>query len=186
MRVFASVYRRDEPLDFNEDFLYKVYERRGGATDAGLESLIGFSFRVSSVNMIFAADVMSHYGFVVPPDQRLGQTSSLSSYLYVLARTSFMDYFDRFFLPFHQQRNPAVTRQQMIDALSLKPIEGYLRQTGKIGMMTNADDIILSPAEVDWLEAVFGARAKIWPTGGHCGNLTHKMVMAYIVDYFKR
>ena len=186
MRVFASVYDRSEPLDFNEDFLYKVYERRGGATDVGLASLIGFSFRVSSVNMVFTADVMSHYGFVVPPDTQLGQTSDLDRYLYVLARTSFEDYFDKFFLPFFQQRDPSVTREQMIEALSLKPIEGYLRQTDKIAMMTNADDIILSPAEVDWLEAVFGARAKIWPTGGHCGNLTHRMVMAYIVDYFKR
>jgi len=186
MRVFASVYDRSEPLEFNEDFLYKVYERRGGATDAGLESLIGFSFRVSSVNMIFTADVMSHYGFVVPPDTHLGQTSNLDPYLYVLARTSFEDYFDKFFLPYFKRRDPSVTREQMIEALSLKPIEGYLRQTDKIAMMTNADDIILSPAEVDWLEAVFGARAKIWPTGGHCGNLTHRVVMAYIVDYFKR
>ena len=70
--------------------------------------------------------------------------------------------------------------------MSLKSIAPYLQQSEKIAMTTNDDDIILAPGEVDWLREVFGRRAKIWPTGGHCGNMEQKDFVAYMVDYFKQ
>jgi hypothetical protein len=38
--------------------------------------------------------------------------------------------------------------------------------------MTNQDDIILGPGDVEFQQNVMGERAKIYPTGGHCGNIT--------------
>ena len=55
-----------------------------------------------------------------------------------------------------------------------------------LSIHSNDDDIILAPGEVDWLREVFGSRAKIWPTGGHCGNMEHYDFVAYMVDYFKQ
>ena len=185
VRSFLTAYDRSEPLDFNEDFLYKIYKKRV-PTDAKLEALIGFSFRISSSNMAFASDVMARYGLVVPPDKVLSPTDSTGPYFEKLLRTSFMDYFDDFFYPYHQARNPSLTRDQLINELSLKSIESYLRGSSKIAMTTNDDDLILAPGEVDWLRDVFGSRAKIWPTGGHCGNMEHKDFVAYMVDYFKQ
>ena len=69
--------------------------------------------------------------------------------------------------------------------MSLHSIAPYLRQTGKIAMMTNNDDLILAPGEIAFLLDVFGSRATIWPTGGHCGNMEQKDVMAFMVNYFK-
>jgi predicted alpha/beta-fold hydrolase len=185
IRAFVTAYDRTEPLDFNEDFLFRIFRRRVPSEDS-LESLIGFSFRISSCNMVFTADVMSHYGLVVPPDKVLGQTDSLTDYLVVLLRTSFLDYFDNFFYPYHKARNPSLTRDQLLNELSLKSIASYLRESEKIAMTTNDDDIILAPGEIDWLREVFGSRAKIWPTGGHCGNMEHKDFVAFMLDYFKR
>ena len=54
VRSFLTAYDRSEPLDFNEDFLYAIYKKRV-PTQAKLEALIGFSFRISSSNMIYAA-----------------------------------------------------------------------------------------------------------------------------------
>ena len=51
--------------------------------------------------------------------------------------------------------------------------------------MHNADDIILADGELDYLVGVFGARAKIYPDGGHCGNMAHRDNVAFMVDYFK-
>ena len=185
VRSFLTAYDRGEPLNFNEDFLYQIYKKRV-PTDTKLAALIGFSFRISSSNMAFTSDVMTRFGLVVPSDKVLRPTDSTTPYVDQLLRISFMDYFDDFFYPFHLARKPSLTRDQLINALSLKHIEAYLRGAQKIAMTTNDDDIILAPGEVDWLRGVFGSRAKIWPTGGHCGNMEHKDFVAYMVDYFKQ
>ncbi len=185
VRSFLTAYDRSEPLEFNEDFLYQIYKKRV-PTEAKLAALIGFSFRISSSNMTFTSDVMTRYGLVVPSDKVLRSTDSTVEYFEKLLRLDFLDYFDQFFLPYHRARNPSLTRDQLIDELSLKSIEPYLRGAEKIAMTTNDDDLILAAGEVEWLRDVFGSRAKIWPTGGHCGNMEHKDFVAYMVDYFKQ
>ena len=64
-------------------------------------------------------------------------------------------------------------------------IEDYLKSASKIGLVTNVDDLILAPGEVDYLKKVFQARAKIYPKGGHCGNMDHKDNVAYMIDFFR-
>jgi predicted alpha/beta-fold hydrolase len=185
MRAFVSAYDRGEPLDFNEDFLFRIFRRRIPTPDQ-VESLIGFSFRISSSNMIFTADVMSQFGLMVPPDVVLRQRDPLSGYFQMVLQHNFMNYFDQFFYPYFNARDPALTRDQLIEEMGLKSIEPYLHASEKIAMTTNDDDIILAPGEVEWLREVFGSRAKIWPTGGHCGNMEHYDFVAYMVDYFKQ
>ena len=77
-----------------------------------------------------------------------------------------------------------MTRESLIAGSSLKRIEGYLRESNKIALMTNADDIILAPGEIDYLRDVFGARATIYPRGGHCGNLEFRDNVAHMIDFF--
>jgi len=184
IRAFVTAFDRSEPLDFNEDFLYRVYKKKI-PTDAALESLIGFSFRISSSNMVFTSDVMSGYGLLVAPGTRLTQTTSLTPYLVSSLRISFRDYYERYFYPFYHARDPALTSAELKREMGLESIAPYLRRTGKIAMMTNNDDIILAPGEIDFLRDTFGPRATIWPTGGHCGNLEQKDVVAFMVNYFK-
>ena len=52
--------------------------------------------------------------------------------------------------------------------------------------MTNENDFILSTADRDYLKQLFGERTKIYPRGGHLGNLEYKDNMAYAVDFFKQ
>jgi hypothetical protein len=184
IRSFATAFDRNEPLDFNEDFLYRVYKKKI-PTEAALESLIGFSFRISSSNMIFTSDVMNGYGLLVPPGTQLKQTTPLVDYLAASLRISFLDYYNRYFYPFYHTKNPSLTSEQLQHAMSLQSIAPYLRKTEKIAMMTNADDLILAPGELGFLRDTFGERATIWPTGGHCGNMDQKDVVAFMVNYFK-
>ncbi len=184
IRSFATVFSRDEPLDFNEDFLYRVYKKKI-PTEAKLESLIGFSFRISSSNMIFTSDVMSQYGMIVPPGRELKQTTPLIDYFATTLRISFQDYFNDYFYPFYKARTPSLTSGQLKYQMTLNSIADYLRGADKIAMMTNNDELILAPGEIEFLRDTFGTRATIWPTGGHCGNMEQKDVVAFIVDYFK-
>jgi hypothetical protein len=73
-----------------------------------------------------------------------------------------------------------------MDSLSLKSIEGYLKSSPKFGVMTNANDFILTRAELDYLRQLFGDRAKIYPRGGHLGNLEYQENLAYMIAFFKQ
>ena len=79
---------------------------------------------------------------------------------------------------------PDVTLEQLVAQDSLRALGAYLRNTPKIGLIHNADDILLSAADLEFLNNAFGNRARIYPTGGHCGNMAYKDNIAYLVDFF--
>jgi hypothetical protein len=67
----------------------------------------------------------------------------------------------------------------------MRHIEDYLRSASKIGLMGNEDDLILSPEDLAFLKDVFGSRAQIYPYGGHCGNMSYRENVAYMLDFFR-
>lgn len=127
---------------------------------------------------------MTKAGYVVPANRELSSTDSLTTYFKVLGQTGFTDYYEEFFLPFYQKRYPGITDLELKNQMSLKSIEGFLRENRNIGLLGNEDDIILAPGEIEYLKSLFGDRAEIYPTGGHCGNMAHRQVLSAIVDYF--
>lgn len=135
--------------------------------------------------MIFTSDILTNSGYIKPKNLVLSTTDSVTDYFKVSARVTFLDYFREMFYPFFHTRYPGMTEQRLIEHLSLAGLEEYLRHTTKIGLLHNADDIILGAGELDYLLKVFGPRAKIYPRGGHCGNLAHRSTLAYIVEFFR-
>ena len=118
----------------------------------------------------------------MPKHTRLTSSTSLTRFAIVSYRTRFVDYFDEYFFPYRQQREPALTRQALLDRLTLRSLEPYLRGAGKIGLIHNEDDIILAPGEIEYLQDVFGARAHVFPTGGHTGNTFHPEVVRAMLN----
>lgn len=182
-RALSEVYRHGEFVSFSGDFLYAAYKERQ-PPDEILAALIGTSFRLSSANMIFTSDVLINAGYIKPKNLVLSSTDSVTDFFKVSSRVSFLDYFREMFYPFFRAKYPGLTEQRLIENLSLTSLDEYLRNTTKIGLLHNADDIFLDVGELDYLIKVFGPRAKIYPRGGHCGNLAHRATLAYIVDYF--
>lgn len=182
---FAEVYSREQDVSFDGDFLYRAYEEFQPGMEA-LETLIGASFRYALVNLAFTADVMSRGGYMVPPDAELGSTTSLTNFYKHAFRKSFVDYLDGLYLPYFQRREPALTRERAIHEASLLPLEGWLAGNPRIGVITNRDDIILTPDEVVWLERTFGPRAVVLSNGGHCGNYQRRDFAEALVRFFGR
>lgn len=182
--AFSEEFRHGEFVNFSGDFLYSAYKNRQ-PSDELLAALIGTSFRLSSANMIFTSDVLTNSGYIKPKNLILSATDSVTDYFKVSNRVTFLDYFREMFYPFFQARYPGITEQGLIANLSLVTLEEYLRHTTKIGLLHNADDIILAAGELDYLKNVFGARAKIYPRGGHCGNLAHRATLDFIVNFFR-
>ncbi|MEZ5571432.1 MAG: hypothetical protein R3E64_05355 [Halioglobus sp.] len=166
-----------------EDFLYKAYKALN-LKDEELAALIGTSFRISSASLVFTSDVMADYGYIKPKGLQLDRYSNLGEYNDVAVRLGFTDYYHEFFYPYYGANDPESDRDKFIAAISLTSIEDYLRNTKKITVMHNADDVILEPGEINFFTRVFGERATIYPHGGHCGNMNYKDNVAHMVATF--
>jgi len=183
--AFTKVFKRSETLDFGEDFLYRAYEILK-FEDEQLAALVGVSFRLSSASLAFTSDVVTDFGYVKPKNVRLTRNSSPREYARVAHRLGFTDYFHEFFYPYYKRVDPSITREGLIEQMSLSSIEDYLRRAEKIEVMHNVDDVILKPGEIDFFPRVFGDRAKIYPKGGHCGNMAYRDNVAHMVNVFKQ
>jgi pimeloyl-ACP methyl ester carboxylesterase len=184
---FATFYQQaGAQLNFSSDFLlYNLYTRMQPSNEE-LEALIGLAFRFTSANLAFTSDVMTNAGVIVPKNLELGPASSLTDYFEVSIRMTFLDYFNLLYYPYFKAKDPTITKQDLIDQASLESIRDFLANAEHVGLMTNEDDIILGPGQIEYLRELFGDRAQIWPTGGHMGNLGTRAVTGYVVDYFER
>jgi pimeloyl-ACP methyl ester carboxylesterase len=183
---FAGYYQQSGELNFSSDYLlYNLYTRLQ-PSDEELEALIGLAFRFGSANLAFTSDVMTDSGVIVPKNLEPGPATSLTEYFEVSIRMTFIDYFNYLYYPYFKAKDPTITKEALIEQASLESIRDYLANADNVGVMSNEDDIILAPGQIDFLREVFGDRAQIWPTGGHMGNLGTRAVTAYVVDYFRR
>jgi predicted alpha/beta-fold hydrolase len=181
---FSAVYQAKGFIDFNEDFLYAVFNQPSTALEE-MAAVIGLSYRIASSNMIFTSDVVSRYGLIVPKNRQLSRSDSTTNYFKVTFFTSFRDYFEQMFYPFFRERLDNITPEALLEISSLKHLEGYLKDARHIALMTNADDFLYRPGDIDYLRTVFKDRAYIYPRGGHCGNIGYKDNIARMLDFFK-
>ena len=181
---FSEFYRYGNFVAINDDFLYSIYTERLFSREE-TAGLIGLTYRINLAGLIFASDVMTNSGYVVPKNRVLSHTDSLSDYFLVSSHLSFFDYFNECLYPYIKSQRPGLTRQAFIDSLSLRSIEGYLKSSAKFGVMANENDFILTRGELDYLRQLFGERAKIYPRGGHLGNLEFIENLKYMIDFFK-
>jgi len=185
INALTDTYVHGDNVEFNDQFLYQAFKHRKPTSDEPFAALIGSDFRISSANMAFVSDVLTKAGYVVPKGVELRRHDSTEEYARVVTRLSFTDYFKDLFLPYFQAQNPNLTERDLVEMTSLQYIEDYLRTSPKFGLITNEDDIILLPGEVDYLRQLFGSRATIYPSGGHCGNMAYPDNVTAMVGFFQ-
>ncbi len=183
----GSMYYRSGAVAFSPDLVFAAI-RRDPPRNEQLIALIGIYFRLTSAGMIFTSDVMTNFGFIKPANLVLTPNTNLDDFAQVALRVGLTDYFHEFMWPYFEKAKTtaAATRAEFAALQSLTSIRDYLIAAQKIGVVANRDDILLGPGETDFLMDTFGARAKIYPTGGHLGNLEQRETIEYMVDYFKR
>ena len=186
---FAEFYKEMGYIDLSHDWLYDVYKtnfKTRSPKQENLATMIGFAFRISSNNMVFTSDVMTNAGLIVPKNLVLGSADSLYEYFRATSTTTFVDYFDELLFPYYKAKYPELTQERAIEIVSLHNIQAYLEKSPKIGLMGNEDDLILTPQDLNFLKYVFGSRAKLYPYGGHCGNMSYTENVDYMLNFFKR
>lgn len=182
---FSEFYRYGNYVAINDEFLYAIYADKLYSSEE-TAGLIGLTFRINLAGMIFSSDVMTNSGYVVPRNRVLNITDSLSDYFLVSCHLSFFDYFNEYLFPYFQMQRPGLTKQAFIDSLSIRSIDGYLKSSDKFGVMANKNDFILTGEDLKYLQQLFGKRTKIYPRGGHLGNLEYKDNLAYMIAFFKQ
>ena len=185
INALTDVYVHGDNVEFNDQFLYQAFKYRKPKSDEPFAALIGTDFRISSANMVFTSDVLTKAGYIVPKGVDMRRHDSTSEYTKVATHLSFVDYFKGLFLPYFQAQNPSLTEADLVRLTSLKYLEDYLRTSPKFGLITNEDDLILLPGEVDYLRQLFGSRATIFPSGGHCGNMAYPDNVTAMVGFFQ-
>jgi hypothetical protein len=183
MEVLSEVYTPTEPLLLSEDLLYNLYRHRA-PQDSTLEALIGAVFRLTSMNLIFTSDVMAGVGLLVAPGRRLRITDSYTPYFKAAMGLSFENYARRVVYPYYAEQAPDTTFEELAARESLRAIGDYLRGSPQIGLMHNADDFTVSADDLRFLETMFGERARIYPHGGHNGNLAYRDNIADLIEFF--
>ena len=186
---FGEYYKEMGYIDLSHDWLYDVYKtnfKTQSPKQENLATMIGFAFRISSNNMVFTSDVMTNAGLIVPKNLVLGSADSLYEYFRATSTTTFVDYFDELLFPYYKAKYPELTQERAIEIVSLHNIQAYLEKSPKIGLMGNEDDLILTPQDLNFLKYVFGSRAKLYPYGGHCGNMSYTENVDYMLNFFKR
>ena len=154
-------------------------------TRQDLEGLIGTAFRLSLANVLFSVDMLTDGGYVKPGGKTVLVGSSTTQYFKAALHWTFADYLDRVLLPHWRKRHPGADREALIREIGLTALSDYLGRAEKIGVVHNADDIILAEGDLAHLRATFGDRARIWPSGGHLGNMLHGPNVDYMVRFFK-
>ena len=151
-------------------------------SDQELRALVGIVFRLAAANIAFTADVMNNAGYLVPRDRTLTISTSLTPYFNLAVQRGFRDYLDNLLYPIYSRIDPSLTPSDLIDESSLKSIEAYLHDADNVRLLTNADDIILAPGDIEFFERTFDGRSRIFPTGGHCGNMRYRYVAAAMLQ----
>jgi pimeloyl-ACP methyl ester carboxylesterase len=182
-------------FDFNEAMLFDFQNSTHKLTDNDLAMLIGSTFRFMAADINFTSDLINRRGIITPPQQRINDGTSLTPFFKRALLCNFECYIQQQLLPFwrvhvqKQQQNTAVGNADadlaaLTQASSLYALTDYLSSTNKIGVMHNADDIILGQGDLAYLKKHFAERLTLYPYGGHLGNLDYRDNAADILEFF--
>lgn len=148
----------------------------------GTESkyLIGLTFRYVLRDAIFTSQSRQNLGVL---KSSLSRWRREPAYEEILG-FSFADYIDRFLMPAYRAKGAAMSDFKRFG--SLKNLSPALCGSSKIRLITNRNDFLLAPGDLRWLETTLGgSRCKVFPSGGHLGNLSTKEVRDATASFLK-
>ncbi|MCS5421565.1 MULTISPECIES: serine/threonine protein kinase [Psychrilyobacter] len=151
-----------------------------------LKILIGAAFRFIAIDVNYISDVMTKSGVYTDPNKKITKFQSMSEYYSAINYSNFQNYIERIGFKTYKKLDKTLTMEKMIENSSLKTIENYLKEAENIGVFTNEDELILTPDNLKYLKETMGSRIKIYPHGGHCGNMFYEDNIASMVHYLKR
>jgi ABC-type transporter lipoprotein component MlaA/pimeloyl-ACP methyl ester carboxylesterase len=139
--------------------------------------LIGLTFRLVLRDAIFSSQSRHNLGVLSAPLSRWRREPCYQE----IMGYSYRDYFLKFVVPYYQQRG--IGPRDFSREGNLMTYENQLGSQRKVRVITNRNDFLLTPADNAWLQSTLGpARLKVFPEGGHLGNLASAPVQKAITE----
>jgi predicted alpha/beta-fold hydrolase len=163
----ASVLMADVNNMHDRGFMQKAFEQLN-LNNADMSYLIGWSFRNSLRDVIFASQQVRDLGILKSPVSRTHRNAR-----YDEARSfSFNDYLKLFvFVDIKKTKSPTYSLEDMNAEASIYQFAGVIKNNPNIFVIHSKDDFLLKAGDLQWLQTQFGPRATLFPYGGHMGSL---------------
>lgn len=194
MDKLTRYFNQKGHFDFNEAVLFDFQNSKQKLSDNQLAMLIGSAFRFASADINFTSDLINRRGIITPAQQKINDGTSLTPFFKRALLCDFDCYIEQQLLPFwkvhFKEQKLALESpttedfESLSQASSLYALADYLSTTSKIGVMHNADDIILGTGDLGFLKENFAERLTLYPYGGHLGNLDYRDNGADILEFF--
>jgi hypothetical protein len=172
-------------VDINDALLYDFQNSDEQLSDEQMAMLIGAAFRFSSADIAFTSDLINRRGLITPINYPISEGTSLTPFFRRALQCDFDCYLTEQLIPMWRARTDGGSVAQLIDQVSLYALADYLKNSSKIAVMHNADDVILGPGDLGFLRRTMGDRLTVYPLGGHCGNLNYRVNSDAMLEFFR-
>lgn len=169
-----------DPLSSPDYFLH--LDEKLPTTERERKYLVGTSLQDFLQALIFTTQQIDDLGVLPGPPA----TDNPSDRLKASKNFTFQDYQSKFLLPGLSKRaGKPVTIEDLEGDIGMDGVEYHLRKDQRVYLMHNEDDFILNEGELAYLRDVFGDRARLFPRGGHVGNIWFKENLDAIMETFE-
>lgn len=185
LEKLTRYYRQKGAINLDEALLFDFQQSALRLTDEQMAMLVGSVFRFSAADIVFTSDLINRRGLIVPPGYPIDEGTSLEPFFRRALLCDFDCYMTEQLIPMWRAQQDGGSLTQLVQQVSLYALEDYLRDSPKIGVMHNADDIILGAGDLGFLRRTFGDRMTLYPRGGHCGNLDYRVNAQDMLEFFR-
>ncbi|MDX1367674.1 serine/threonine protein kinase [Pseudomonas sp.] len=172
-------------VDLNDAMLFDFQRSKEQLSDEQMAMLIGTVFRFAAADIAFTSDLINRRGLITPARYPISDSTSLTPFFKRALQCDFDCYITEQLIPMWRARLDGGSVTQMVDQVSLYAVEDYLKDSSKIAVMHNADDLILGPGDLGFLRRTLGDRLTVYPFGGHCGNLNYRVNSDAMLEFFR-
>lgn len=169
--------------EITEELIYSMFAE-DQMTDEEMGELIGLVFRLTAIDINYVTDLINDRKVYV--DKPVGKFTNMFPYFEKINFAGFEDYMYRLAYPyFNEKMGGGISIEELLQHTKLQQIQDYLKNTNKVAVVTNRDEIILGEEDFRFLENTFKERLIIYPYGGHCGNMYYKTNVDVMLKFLK-
>ncbi|MDP0494376.1 MAG: serine/threonine protein kinase [Fusobacterium sp. JB021] len=145
---------------------------------------IGFIFRLTSVDINFLSDLLNKRK--IYSNGEVSKYEDMTKYFKKINFANFEDYAQNIAYPYYKGLyGEKFTLKKVKEMSDLKSIDNYLKNAKNIYVVTNKDELILTNKNLKYLKRTFKNRLKVYPWGGHCGNMFYQENVDYMLKIMK-